>query len=60
MGFAGVATVFEGLNETDDGKLFPGAAIRFTAFTENHMNVGFDAAVGDGDWGLYFRIGEAF
>ena len=62
VGFAGVATVFEGLNESDDGKLFPGAGagIRFTAFTENHMNVGFDAAVGDGDWGLYFRIGEAF
>ena len=62
VGFAGVATVFEAINESDDGKLLPavGAGFRFTAFTDNHMNVGFDAAVGDGDWGIYFRIGEAF
>ncbi|MGD8699991.1 MAG: BamA/TamA family outer membrane protein [Gemmatimonadales bacterium] len=62
VGFAGVATVFESINEADDGRLLPGvgAGIRFTAFTDNHMNVGFDAAVGDGDWGIYFRIGEAF
>ena len=62
VGFAGVATVFEAINESDDGRLRPagGVGIRFTAFTDNHMNVGLDAAVGDGDWGLYFRIGEAF
>jgi len=24
------------------------------------MNVGLDFAVGKDDWGLYFRIGEAF
>lgn len=62
VGFAGVATVFEAINESDDGRLFPavGAGIRFTAFTDNHMNVGLDFAVGDGDWGLYFRVGEAF
>lgn len=62
VGFAGVATVFEAINESDDRKLLPGvgAGIRFTAFPDNHMNVGVDAAVGDGDWGLYFRIGEAF
>jgi hypothetical protein len=34
--------------------------IRFTAFEDNHLNVGLDFAVGDGDWGLYFRIGDAF
>jgi outer membrane protein assembly factor BamA len=62
VGFVGVATVFESINEADDGKLFPGggAGVRVTAFTDNHMNVGLDAAVGDGDWGIYFRIGEAF
>ena len=27
---------------------------------EEHMNVGLDIAAGDGDWGVYFRIGEAF
>ena len=30
------------------------------AFTDNHMNVGLDIAAGDGDWGIYFQIGEAF
>ena len=54
--------MFEAINESDDGKLLPavGAGFRFTAFPDNHMNVGLDAAVGDGDWGIYFRIGEAF
>ena len=62
VGFAGLATVYEGINESDNGRILPGAGagIRFTAFEDNHMNVGLDAAVGDGDWGLYFRIGEAF
>jgi outer membrane protein assembly factor BamA len=62
VGFVGVATVLESINEADDGTLFPGGGVgvRFTAFTDNHMNVGLDAAVGDGDWGIYFRIGEAF
>jgi len=62
VGFGGVATVFEAINESDNGKLLPGvgAGFRFTAFPDNHMNVGLDAAVGDGDWGIYFRIGEAF
>jgi outer membrane protein assembly factor BamA len=62
VGFAGLASVFEAINEDDNGKIFPGGGvgIRFTAFTDNHMNVGLDFAVGDGDWGLYFRVGEAF
>ena len=62
VGFAGVATVYEAINSADNGRLFPGvgAGVRFTAFTDNHMNIGLDAAVGDGDWGIYFRIGEAF
>ena len=62
VGFAGLATVFESINESDDGKILPGvgAGFRFTAFEENHMNVGMDIAVGDGDWGIYFKIGEAF
>jgi outer membrane protein assembly factor BamA len=62
VGFVGLATVYESLNEDDDGKLLPGigTGIRFTAFEDNHMNVGLDIAVGDNDWGMYFRIGEAF
>jgi len=62
VGFAGAATVFDAINDSDNGQIFPaiGAGFRFTAFEDNHMNVGMDVAVGDGDWGLYFRVGEAF
>ena len=62
VGFAGVATVFEAINESDNGKLLPGigTGIRFRAFTETNMSVGIDVAVGVDDWGIYFQIGEAF
>ena len=62
VGFFGVATIFDAINEADNGRILPGigAGIRFTAFTESHMNVGLDVAVGREDWGMYFRIGEAF
>ena len=62
VGFAGVATIWDGINEDDNGRLLPGigAGFRFNVFPDNHMNIGLDAAVGDGDWGIYFRIGEAF
>ena len=62
VGFAGVATVWDGINEDDNGRLLPaiGAGFRINVFPENHMNIGLDAAAGNGDWGIYFRIGEAF
>ena len=62
VGFLGFATIFEATNAEDDGRILPGigTGIRFTAFEDNHMNVGLDIAAGDADWGLYFRIGEAF
>jgi hypothetical protein len=62
VGFLGFATVFESINKEHDGEILPGigAGIRFTAFTENHMNVGLDIAAGQNDWGIYFRIGEVF
>ena len=62
VGFAGVATVFDSINEDDDGKLLPGvgAGLRFTADKETNANVGLDIAVGVDDWGIYFRFGEAF
>ena len=51
VGFAGLATIWDGINEQDNGKLLPGvgAGFRFTAFPDNHLNIGLDAAVGDGD-----------
>ena len=62
VGFAGVASVFSGINADDNGKLLPaiGTGFRYNVFPENHMNIGMDFAVGLDDWGMYFRIGEAF
>jgi outer membrane protein assembly factor BamA len=37
-----------------------GAGFRYTMVPEIHANVGLDVAVGRDDWGLYFRIAEAF
>ncbi|MFT4753198.1 MAG: outer membrane protein assembly factor BamA [Salibacteraceae bacterium] len=62
VGFAGVATVFGAINDSDNGLLLPGMGlgVRYVVFEENHMNMGMDIAVGKGDWGLYFKIGESF
>lgn len=62
VGFAGVATVFDAVNEDDDGKLLPGVGtgFRVTVDAETNMNVGMDIAVGLDDWGIYFKLGEAF
>ncbi|PCE64298.1 BamA/TamA family outer membrane protein [Sediminicola luteus] len=62
VGFGGVATIFESINDSHNGKLLPavGTGFRYAAFPKNNFNVGIDAAVGDGDWGVYFRIGESF
>ncbi|MBS1542703.1 MAG: BamA/TamA family outer membrane protein [Bacteroidetes bacterium] len=60
--FAGVATpVNKGENWSPDSLLpSAGAGIRYMMIPDIRLNVGFDAAVGKGDFGLYFRIGEAF
>lgn len=62
VGFLGFATVFEAINADDDGRILPGigTGIRYTVFPDNHMNVGMDISAGYKDWGIYFRIGEAF
>ena len=62
IAYAGVATVFEAINESDNGKLLPGTGtgIRFRAFPETNFSVGMDVAVGIEDWGIYFQIGEVF
>lgn len=62
VGFAAVATVFKGINESDNGKLLPaiGTGIRFRAFPETNFSVGIDVAAGINDWGIYFQIGEVF
>lgn len=62
VGFFGLATISGANNEADNGVILPGigAGFRYTAFEKNHFNVGLDAAAGKDDWGIYFRIGEAF
>ncbi len=51
------------LSEDDNWSgLLPGggAGLRYLAIKEHNINLGIDIAVGKGDWGIYFRIGEAF
>lgn len=62
VGFAGLATIYGSDTQSFNWKLYPGAGagFRYRAFKTEKFNVGLDAAVGKGDWGLYFRIGEAF
>jgi hypothetical protein len=60
--------MFDFLLATDDFKgtnysgILPmaGAEIRFKAIPKRRINIGFDAAIGKDDWGVYFRIGETF
>lgn len=62
VGFAGVATLSGADNEDFENVLLPGAGIgvRYKAFKTTKFNIGLDAALGKDDWGIYFRIGEAF
>jgi outer membrane protein assembly factor BamA len=62
VGFAGIASVFNSINKEDDGKLLPGvgSGFRYMVFPKSKMNVGMDFAIGDGDWGIYFKIGETY
>lgn len=62
VGFAGIATVYGSQTPSQDGTLLPciGAGIRYLIFEQNTMNIGLDGAIGRGDWGVYFQIGEAF
>ena len=60
VAFAGLGTVLGSNVESNDGTLLPsiGIGYRYLAFSKQKMNVGLDLAVGRGDWGVYFRIGE--
>lgn len=62
VGFAGIATIYGSDTESFNWKIYPGAGVgyRYRAFKNEKFNVGLDGAVGKGDWGIYFRIGEAF
>ena len=62
VGFAGLATIYGSDTADFNWKIYPGAGVgyRYKAFKTEKFNVGLDAAVGKDDWGIYFRIGEAF
>lgn len=62
VGFLGFATIYGSLNSDQDGTVLPGigTGFRYVVFPRNHMNVGMDIALGKNDWGIYFKIGEAF
>jgi hypothetical protein len=62
VGFFGIATISGSNVSENNGIVLPGigAGFRYTAFEKNHFNVGMDGAIGKDDWGIYFRIGEAF
>lgn len=62
VGFAGMATIYGSDTEDFNWGLYPGAGVgyRYKAFKTVKFNIGLDAAVGKDDWGIYFRIGEAF
>jgi outer membrane protein assembly factor BamA len=60
VAFAGLALAVDENNETSP--LLPGAGVgvRYMALVDYQVNIGVDVAVGRDDWGIYFRIGEAF
>jgi hypothetical protein len=62
VAFAGLALAVNPDDDDPTSPLLPGggAGIRFMAIPEERINIGFDAAVGKNDWGIYFRITEAF
>ncbi|MFV0344946.1 MAG: hypothetical protein ACK5IQ_01635 [Bacteroidales bacterium] len=62
VGFAGLATIYGSDSPDFNWNIYPGAGVgyRYQAFKSVKFNIGLDAAVGKDDWGIYFRIGEAF
>jgi hypothetical protein len=62
VGFFGLATATEDLASLTENELLPGGGIgfRFLMLPEARINIGTDIAFGKEDWGVYFRIGEAF
>jgi len=62
VAFGGIATAVETLDKITWKGLLPGAGvgIRYMAVPSEKINIGLDVAVGQNDWGIYFRIGEVF
>ena len=62
VAFGGLGIATDDLHGTNYSGVLPsiGTGIRFKAIESKDINIGMDVALGKDDWGLYFRIGEAF
>ena len=62
VAFGGIATAVDSVGDMRFDGLLPavGAGMRFLAIPKSKISIGMDIAVGKDDWGLYFRINEAF
>lgn len=62
VGFIGVASAVKHFDDIFNSELLPGtgAGFRYLMIPKERINIGVDFAKGKGDWGIYFRIGEAF
>jgi hypothetical protein len=62
VAFGGVAIATDDFKGNNYSGLLPalGAGIRYMVIPKRKINIGIDVAVGKGDWGMYFRIGETF
>ena len=60
VAFAGAAVPVNKGETVSDFLPGGGAGIRYMMIPDIGINIGFDAAIGKSDYGLYFRIGEAF
>jgi len=62
VAFGGIATAVDDPKEITWGGILPAVGVggRFMAIKSERINIGIDVAVGDDDWGIYFRIGEVW
>lgn len=62
VAFGGIATAVDSVGDMRFDSLLPavGAGMRFLAIPKSKISIGLDVAVGKDDWGIYFRINEAF
>ena len=62
VAFGGLAVATDDIKGTNNSGLLPavGIGFRYKIIESKNINTGIDIAVGKEDWGIYFRIGEAF
>lgn len=60
--YGGLATAINNPNDLSINNIYPAAraGVRFLGIPKSRITVGVDVAAGKNDWGVYFRILEAF